>query len=439
MSSNNGILNGSGPDLGAPASEETSSQPIFTPHSVPTSQIAISVRNLSKKYSIVRNQTKHATLAETLLHRMKSPLKRPERDEFWALRDVNFDIHSGEVVGIIGRNGAGKSTLLKVMSQITEPTLGEIEIYGRIGSLLEVGTGFHPELTGRENIYLNGSILGMTKREIDKSFDEIVAFSGVERFLETPVKRFSSGMYIRLAFAVAAHLSTEILVVDEVLAVGDIEFQRRCLGKMKDVADSGRTVLFVSHSMQAISKLCTRAILMQAGHVEFEGAVDEGIERYLNMSALPTEADQLQRRHGTGQYRFESITPSKIIFTTDEEKSFDFVIKKHGEDLSRLILWVDIVDDNEVVIAHLDSRLDGVSPQDAKEIRGHFSFTTPWLKPGNYRVDATIRANGQIDKFEHACAFEISPVLPYAYAVKAYSMDTSLVLADAHWEAEEIH
>ena len=205
-------------------------------------------------------------------------------EEFWALKDVDFEVKRGEVLGIIGRNGAGKSTLLKVLSRITEPSEGRVTIKGRVASLLEVGTGFHPELTGRENIYLNGAVLGMTRAEIKRKFDEIVAFADVERFLDTPVKRYSSGMYVRLAFAVAAHLEPEILVVDEVLSVGDAEFQKKCIGKMQDVAGHGRTVLFVSHSMGAITKLCHRAILLASGKIEAVGRTEAVIEHYLSGS-----------------------------------------------------------------------------------------------------------------------------------------------------------
>ena len=203
-------------------------------------------------------------------------------EHFWALKDVSFEINQGDVVGIIGRNGAGKSTLLKILSRITEPTEGRIRIRGRVASLLEVGTGFHPELTGRENIYLNGSILGMSRSEIKAKFDEIVAFAEVEKFLDTPVKRYSSGMYVRLAFAVAAHLEPEILIVDEVLAVGDAEFQKKCLGKMHDVATGGRTVLFVSHNMQAVSILCGRGLFLSGGSLAYAGGVKETIDLYLS-------------------------------------------------------------------------------------------------------------------------------------------------------------
>jgi lipopolysaccharide transport system ATP-binding protein len=242
--------------------------------------IAISVRNLSKSYSIAHNATNHTTLAEALMHRLRRPMQRAERETFWALRDLSLDIKKGSVVGVIGRNGAGKSTFLKILSRITEPTSGKIELYGRIGSLLEVGTGFHPELTGRENVYLNGQILGMRRKEIDRQFDAIVEFADVEKFLDTPVKRYSSGMYVRLAFAVAAHLNSEILVIDEVLAVGDAEFQKKCLGKMGDVAKSGRTVLFVSHNMNAVASLCDSAVLLNRGKVEMIGGTMDVLDHY---------------------------------------------------------------------------------------------------------------------------------------------------------------
>src|SRR6266705_492583 len=225
----------------------------------------IKVQDLGKRYRIGASRVPYGSLRETLANAAQAPLRlftnksSGEKLEFWALKNVSFEIHPGEVVGIIGRNGAGKSTLLKLISRITEPTAGRIELFGRLASLLEVGTGFHPELTGRENIYLNGAILGMTRSEISKKFDDIVAFAEVEKFIDTPVKHFSSGMYLRLAFAVAAHLETEILVVDEVLAVGDIQFQKKCLGKMQSVASQeGRTVLFVSHNMAAVRNLCSR-------------------------------------------------------------------------------------------------------------------------------------------------------------------------------------
>ena len=259
---------------------------------------AITIENLSKKYIISHQAHERYTNlrdvladgAKRLVGKMRHPFTAPEndatREEFWALKDVSFEIQQGNRVGIIGRNGAGKSTLLKILSRITEPTSGRVKIHGRVSSLLEVGTGFHPELTGRENIFLNGAILGMNKAEISRKFDEIVGFAEVEKFLDTPVKRYSSGMYVRLAFAVAAHLEPEILIVDEVLAVGDASFQKKCLGKMEEVGKEGRTVLFVSHNMAAVNALCNKAILMDNGQAAAEGTVENVLAQYMQRSAV---------------------------------------------------------------------------------------------------------------------------------------------------------
>lgn len=247
----------------------------------------IRVENLSKQYVLGAQQKPYSTLRESIVDAARKPLNALRRsngnskNSFWALKDVNFEVMPGEVVGIIGRNGAGKSTLLKVLSRITEPTKGKIELFGRVGSLLEVGTGFHPELTGRENIFLNGAILGMKREEIAQKFDEIVDFAEVESFLDTPVKHYSSGMYTRLAFAVAANLEPEVLIVDEVLAVGDAEFQKKCLGKMSQVANAGRTVLFVSHNMTAVKSICRRGIMLQKGAVEFDGNSNAAVDVYM--------------------------------------------------------------------------------------------------------------------------------------------------------------
>jgi lipopolysaccharide transport system ATP-binding protein len=255
-----------------------------------SSDVAISVRGLSKAYEIRHRDEAHITLAEQALARVRHPFHRAERETFWALDDVSFDVQRGEVLGVIGRNGAGKSTLLKILSRITAPTKGEVRLYGRVGSLLEVGTGFHPELTGRENIYLNGSILGMRTAEIDRQFDAIVEFAGVERFLDTPVKRYSSGMYVRLAFAVAAHLETEILLVDEVLAVGDADFQRRCLGKISDLATSGRTVILVSHTAAVVERVASKVVWLESGSIRGFGEPAESLREYHSMgrSLAPT-------------------------------------------------------------------------------------------------------------------------------------------------------
>ena len=285
--------------------------------------IAIRVENLSKQYRIGGPQARYKTIRESLTEAVQAPFRRlssivrgqssaTSNDTIWALKDVSFEVQRGEVVGIIGRNGAGKTTLLKVLSRITEPTEGYAEIHGRVGSLLEVGTGFHPELTGRENIYLNGTILGMRKAEIDRKFDEIVDFAEIEKFIDTPVKHYSSGMYVRLAFAVAAHLEPEILLVDEVLAVGDIGFQKKCLGKMEDVSRGGRTVLFVSHNMQAVRALCPRSLLLEEGSIITDASTADTIQAYyehLRQVEVDADTDVMnpKNRRGSGAVRFTEI------------------------------------------------------------------------------------------------------------------------------------
>jgi lipopolysaccharide transport system ATP-binding protein len=277
--------------------------------------IAIRAEGLSKRYRIQQGaRARYGTLRDALVEAVRAPFSRRSSPDsagndsyIWALKDVSFEVKRGEVVGIIGRNGAGKTTLLKILSRITEPTEGYAEVRGRVGSLLEVGTGFHPELTGRENIYLNGAILGMKKAEIDRKFDEIVSFAEIQKFIDTPVKFYSSGMYVRLAFAVAAHLDPEILLVDEVLAVGDAAFQKKCLGKMGEVAAGGRTVLFVSHNMAAVQGLCNKALWLEAGKCQLIGTVQEVVSQYL-MSIDLTSKPDLTRivagRSGNGYVRF---------------------------------------------------------------------------------------------------------------------------------------
>src|SRR5437667_12687586 len=277
------------------------------------SDIAIRVENLSKRYEIGAAKRRHDTLRDQLADGLKALFRnngqpRQRKESIWALKDVSFEIKHGEVVGFIGRNGAGKSTLLKILSRITAPTAGHAEVRGRVGSLLEVGTGFHGELTGRENIYLNGAILGMKNAEIDRNFDAIVAFAEIDKFLDTPVKHYSSGMYVRLAFAVAAHLEPEILIVDEVLAVGDAAFQKKCLGKMGDVAKEGRTVLFVSHNMVAVTQLCRNAIHLQNGRVVDSGPAANVVNRYLasgQSDAATVDLRDFPTRTGSGMVRFE--------------------------------------------------------------------------------------------------------------------------------------
>src|SRR6516164_7606219 len=289
------------------------------------SDAIITVENLSKKYlvghqsgnqsrsnytafrDVIGRQIRNVARKTVDVVRGRQVVQGDEVEEFWALKDVSFEVKQGEVLGIIGRNGAGKSTLLKILSRITEPTRGRVTLRGRVASLLEVGTGFHPELTGRENIYLNGAILGMSRGEIRGKFDEIVAFAEVEKFLDTPVKRYSSGMYVRLAFAVAAHLEPDIMIVDEVLAVGDAQFQSKCLGKMQDVSHDGRTVLIVSHNMTMVRSLCSRAMVLFAGSIAYDGTVDEGIQRYLSKrteTAANHRLGERTDRHGSGQLKF---------------------------------------------------------------------------------------------------------------------------------------
>jgi lipopolysaccharide transport system ATP-binding protein len=278
-------------------------------------KIAIRVENLSKQYSIGMAKYRHDTLRDHLKETITAFFRRDGHSQnakeiIWALKDVSLEVKQGEVIGIIGRNGAGKSTLLKILSRITEPTTGHVDVYGRISSLLEVGTGFHAELTGRDNIFLNGAILGMRNNEIKQKFDEIVAFAEIDKFIDTPVKRYSSGMYVRLAFAVAAHLEPEILIVDEVLAVGDAAFQKKCLGKMESVAKTGRTVLFVSHNLGSITQLCSSAILLDEGRVLHRGKADETVARYL-AKVFPSHKDgnleNSSERKGDGRLKFVDV------------------------------------------------------------------------------------------------------------------------------------
>ncbi len=306
-------------------------------------EIVISVKNISKKYNITHQRGGYIALRDVLANIIKNPfqfLKQKtkeatgiaKKEEFWALRDINFEVKKGEVVGIIGRNGAGKSTLLKILSQITPPTEGEIKINGRVGSLLEVGTGFHPELSGRENIFLNGAILGMTKKEIVSKFDEIVSFAGIEKFLDTPVKHYSSGMYVRLAFSVAAHMDPDILIIDEVLAVGDAEFQKKCLGKMDDITKKeGRTILFVSHNMDAVKKLCPKTILIHEGKIKKIGPTEEIISEYhTSNKGLSHDQDIYQDKN-------LDITLSQLEILNHEGKIVSALQSGHSGSLRMLI------------------------------------------------------------------------------------------------------
>lgn len=380
--------------------------------------LAISIQNLSKRYKI--GALRHDTLRDQLAHSLSKPLRKSTQNtspenELWALRGIDFNVHHGEIVGIIGRNGAGKSTLLKIISRITEPTTGRIELFGRIGSLLEVGTGFHPELTGRENIYMNGAILGMQRSEINARFAEIVDFAEIEKFIDTPVKRYSSGMYVRLAFAVAAHLEPEILVIDEVLAVGDASFQRKCLGKMGDIASTGRTILFVSHNMSAIQTLCSRGIYLQDGQVAIDAPIDQAVGYYLSTlenSASTAIADR-QDRSGTGEIRFLDVEVSSPdewnskTLATGRPAQFRFTVSDVQPDL---VCVFTIFDQRGAPISAFRSSL--AAPEDTVDSSSGNTFTCTidefLLLPGQYRLDIGLRRNNILqDRLEAALIFQV--------------------------------
>jgi lipopolysaccharide transport system ATP-binding protein len=382
------------------------------------SDTIVTVENLGKKYSLRHQRNERYTAlrdvitekARALFRRngnrgqksevrnQQSDLRSPTSDvrnssveEFWALRNISFEVKKGEVVGIIGRNGAGKSTLLKILSRITDPTEGRVKIKGRVASLLEVGTGFHPELTGRENIYLNGAILGMQRREIKAKFDEIVAFAEVEKFLDTPVKRYSSGMYVRLAFAVAAHLEPEILVVDEVLAVGDAEFQKKCLGKMSEVSRTeGRTVLFVSHNMAAIAALCSRALLLQGGRMISDGAALEVTERYITSVSQAISERERETVRGAGF----TMLPPKVSFENQGSDSGDLVLEfelRSEEPRDNIGFGIAIKTPDGILVSRLSPYVTNFvikSIQGERKVRFRFPQISRYLAGGDYVIDA---------------------------------------------------
>jgi lipopolysaccharide transport system ATP-binding protein len=378
------------------------------------SDAIITVENLSKKYLVghqsgSQSRSNYTALRDVIGREIRNVARQTvgvvrgrqivqgdEVEEFWALKNVSFEVKQGEVVGIIGRNGAGKSTLLKILSRITEPTQGRVVLRGRVASLLEVGTGFHPELTGRENIFLNGAILGMTRREIQKKFDEIVAFAEVERFLDTPVKRFSSGMYVRLAFAVAAHLEPEILVVDEVLAVGDAEFQQKCLGKMDDVSRrEGRTVLFVSHNMSAIERLTERAILLSGGNVTYMGDPQSAVHRYMteNRGDSTVEFDVRNTRRvyrGTGEARITFLRFNRAMprFQFNEPITYSIgIIAEHALSCVRASMTV-YKKDGSPVGSSFSGDIAGIEPGEEFEL--NVTLPSSRLAPGSYYCGVAI-------------------------------------------------
>ncbi len=365
---------------------------------------AIKVENVGKRYVLRKEGSRsYSTLSDSLSSVFRS---KGTKEEFWALQSLNFEIQQGERVGIIGRNGAGKSTLLKVLSRIVKPTTGRVELRGRIASLLEVGTGFHPELSGRENIFLNGSILGMTKAEIKSKFDEIVAFSEVEKFLDTPVKRYSSGMYVRLAFAVAAHLEPEILIVDEVLAVGDAEFQRKCLGKMKDVAGTGRTVILVSHNMAAVQHLCERAIYLQNGKLVESGPAEQVIGTYMRAAQGPAAANLAVRedRNGNGKVRFTSLALRDAngnevsALTCGQEGRIELQLSNPGKStVNGLMISVGIDDNLGNRIALLSSEVTGqITNVSGAEVSVNVIIPRLPMKQGTYGLTLFASSNGEV-------------------------------------------
>lgn len=401
--------------------------------------MAISVTGLSKSYRIrTSNHTLPTRATEALVELVRHPLQRNQYEDFEALSDINFEVPFGEAVGIIGRNGAGKSTLLKILTRITAPTKGRIELGGRVGSLLEVGTGFHPELTGRENIYLNGTLLGMRRAEIRRRYDEIVEFSGVERFLETPVKRYSSGMYVRLAFAVAAHLDTEILAIDEVLAVGDAEFRNKSLAKMRDVARDGRTVVYVSHQMATVTALCTSALFLSAGRLLYSGSVDEAMDRYRDsFESVAETAAVAQRRPGTGELRVSDVRVSDTVFSSAEDKAIEIDIPANDQSVGKYFVSCHINDVNGVLITKCDSRLVEAWFDPEVDQRIRLTVAGLWFIPGRYTISVLICRMGIVDLWEAAASFEVLPELPYPETMNDEAIQGSLVLSDFTYERGE--
>lgn len=408
----------------------------------------IEVKSLSKVYNIgheLKSAPGVLTFRDSLTQTLRKPLEiftghRIEQEKFWALKDVNFEVSQGDVVGIIGHNGSGKSTLLKVLSRIVEPTKGEITMRGRVASLLEVGTGFHPELTGRENVYFNGAILGMSQKEIKSKFDEIVAFSEVEKFLDTPVKFYSSGMYVRLAFAVAAHLDPDILIVDEVLAVGDASFQKKCLGKMKDVAGQGRTVLFVSHNMSAITQLCSSAILMGKGRVQYIGGVADAYRKYLEHSVSSEngsyknstshaglfEGAQLSNYKGelTSRFKYGEKVGLKVYTNKNEGKDFGVELR--------------IKDINQNLICYASSWITSAKRFKSGET---IDIRLPELNlmQGSYLIDILARVPGDyhVENWWDGIGFDVAEAQP-GKSIVNLSLDDQLgafVLEEAKFSA----
>lgn len=404
--------------------------------------IAIKIEKLGKKYTV--GKEKDGSLRGSLNNLFK--FNKEKNKEFWALKDISFEVKKGEVIGIIGRNGAGKSTLLKVLSKITKPTEGRVEIFGRVASLLEVGTGFHPELTGRENIYLNGTILGMSRKEVKSKFNEIVEFSGVEKFIDTPVKHYSSGMYVRLAFSVAAHLEPEILIIDEVLAVGDVEFQKKCLGKMEDIANHGRTVLFVSHNIDAILNLCSRAIVVSKGNLSFSGSARQATDFYIN--AIKSDFKPLNNnlnastinRNGNGIVKLNNINinNSEDILKCGENIEIKFGIINTTNDF---IKNVDIVfsihtSKNLQKLCFLKSSFTNntfdMAPLQKKEISCIINSLN--ISEGKYYVKTIIYVQNEVSDWIDSPVLEMNLTFDnYFSSGKGIGANKAILLINANW------
>lgn len=424
------------------------------------SDVAIRVENLGKMYRIGGKQERYRTLRDTITDIFTSPFKKTSallsgqayaaanlHEEIWALKDVSFEIKHGEVVGIIGRNGAGKSTLLKILSRITEPTTGYVDIYGRVGALLEVGTGFHPELTGRENVYLNGAILGMSRAEIDRKFDEIVDFAGVEKFIDTPVKHYSSGMGLRLGFAVAAHLEPDILVVDEVLAVGDAEFQKKCLGKMSDVAGEGRTVLFVSHNMAAVSQLCSRSIWLHDGIYHKDDLTPKVIEKYLqsnrNNTSVSRDLSLVNRRHNIyvptlQEVRLKNGKDYTTKFFTLGQITIEVDCLSNPSKMKTASLGIVITNSigSRVIVSHFDQykycKIDSLGSITFKATVDRLMLT-----PGLYQISLHLsNGSSDVDMLENVISFDVEwdPNIKIKYPPKSNWGD---IFTDFNWSIEK--
>jgi lipopolysaccharide transport system ATP-binding protein len=418
-------------------------------------RLAVSIQNVSKTYRITQADSRPTLASEALRQRLRHPFQRRPSEEFPALTDVMFDVTQGEAVGIIGRNGAGKSTLLKILSRIVEPSSGRILLYGRVGSLLEVGTGFHPELTGRENVFLNGAILGMGRKEIARQFDSIVEFAEVRQFIDTPVKRYSSGMYVRLAFAVAAHLNPEILIVDEVLSVGDAQFQRKCLGKMGDVSrQEGRTVLFVSHNMAAIESFCTRCVYLEAGRVSYDGTPREAIQRYLSSRApLPQDGS---RARADGSADESDRAPNRIIRSvavTDERgepvgairmgDGLSVAIHAEGLAIPRHVAVVRITTDFGVDVAVVNTNMKPIDVFNREEQQERLILHLPHLPlmPGQYWVDVSVLERerkrwAHRDQMERAATFEVEAADVYrsGFQLGGRTAKSGIIFVDGSWQ-----